>query len=106
METQYASILHLSRKIITSMLHQYRFKMNNLFKSKTEGNENYKKKLKTMLDLLQKNLFDISAYKFSDFKLSTCKRENRVYSAERVFFKVYGTYEIVAWRLIDWTKLQ
>ena len=33
---KYASILHLSRKRITSMLRQYRTKMNNLLKSKSK----------------------------------------------------------------------
>ena len=35
-----ASIPHLSRKRITSMLQQYRHKMNKLFKSKSKNSDN------------------------------------------------------------------
>ena len=82
---KYASIPHLSRKRITSMLRQYRTKMNNLLKSESKGSKNYKNKLKTMQDSAQKTLFDISACKCSDFKLCNCKRENQVPLAERAF---------------------
>ena len=38
-----ASIPHLSRKRITSMLQQYRHKINNLLKSKSKNSDNHKR---------------------------------------------------------------
>ena len=61
-----ASIPHLSRKRITSMLSQYRHKMNKLLKSK--NNDNYKRKVQLLRDSALKNLFDTSACKCLDFE--------------------------------------
>ena len=63
-----ASIPHLSRKRITSMLQQYRHKINNLLKSKSKNSDNYKRKVQLLRDLAHKNLFNISACKCLDFK--------------------------------------
>ena len=79
-----ASIPHLSRKRITSMLQQYRYKMNNLLKSKSKNSDNYKSKVQLLRDLAHKNRFDIHA-KCLDFKRCICKLRNRVPLAERDF---------------------
>ena len=63
-----ASISYLSRKRITSMLPQYRHKMNNLLKSKSINNDNYKRKVQLLRDSALKNLFDTSACKCLDFE--------------------------------------
>ena len=108
-----ASIPHISRKRITSMLQQYRHKMNNLLKSKSKSSDNYKRKVQLLQqyrhkmnnllkskskssdnykrkdqllrDSVHKNLFDISACKCLDFERCTCKLKNRVPLAERDF---------------------
>ena len=80
-----ASIPHLSRKRITSMLQQNRHKMNNLLKSKSKNCDNYKRKFQLLQDLAHKNLFDVSACKCLDIERCTCKLKNRVPLAERDF---------------------
>ena len=50
-----ASIPHLSRKRITSMLQQCRHKMNNLLKSKPKNSDNYKRKVLLLRDSAHKN---------------------------------------------------
>ena len=63
-----ASIPHLSQKRITSMLQQYRHKINNHLKSKSKNSDNYKRKVQLLQDLVHTNLFDISACKCLDFE--------------------------------------
>ena len=46
-----ASIPHLSQKRITSMLQQYRHKMNNLLKSKSKNSDNYKRKVLLLCEI-------------------------------------------------------
>ena len=67
------------------MLQQYRHKMNNFLKSKSENSDNYKRKVQLLRDSAHMNLFDISAYKCLDFEQCTCKLKNRVPFAERDF---------------------
>ena len=50
-----ASFPHLSRKRITSTLQQYRYKMNNLLKSKFKNSDNHKRKVQLLRDLAHKN---------------------------------------------------
>ena len=69
---------HLSRKRITSMLQQYRHKMNNLLKFKSKNSDNYKRKVQLLRDSALKTLFDISACKCLDFERCTCKLKNQV----------------------------
>ena len=82
---KHASIPHLSRKRITSMLQQYRLKMNNILKSKSKASENFNNKVKAMQEFARNTLFDISACKCSDFSLCTCGPNCRVPTAERDF---------------------
>ena len=82
-----ASIPHLLRKRITSMLQQYRHKMNNLLKSKSKNSDNHKRKVQLLRDSAHKNLFDLSACKCLDFKRCICKLKNRVPLAERDFLR-------------------
>ena len=77
-----ASIPHLSQKRITSMLQQYRHKMNKLLKSKSKNRDNYKRKVQLLRDSARKDLFDISACKCLDFERCTCNLKNRVPLAE------------------------
>ena len=80
-----ASIPHLSRKKITSILQQYRHKMKNLLKSKSNNSDNYKRKVQLLRDSAHKNLFDTSACKCLDIERCTCNLKNRVPLAERDF---------------------
>ena len=80
-----ASIPHLSRKRITSMLQQYRHKMNYLLKSKSKNSSYYKRKVQLLRDSAHKNLFDICACKCLDFERCTCTLKNRVPLAEHDF---------------------
>jgi len=80
-----ASIPHLSRKRITSMMQQYRLKINNLLKSKSKNSDNFKSKVQKMRDMAAKTLFDISACKCLDFEQCTCTIKNKVPLAERDF---------------------
>ena len=91
-----ASISHLSRKRITSMLQQYWHKMNNFLKSK--NSDNYKRKVQLLRDFAHKNLFGISACKCLDFEPCTCKVKKIEFPLRSVTSCVTKN-RIVAWWL-------